>query len=384
MIEFDHVSKTYSGASAPAVGDLSLKVEEGEICILVGPSGCGKTTSLKMVNRIIEPTGGTISVAGKSVLDQNPVQLRRSIGYVIQAIGLFPHQTIGDNVSTVPHLLGWDRHRVDERVDELLDLVGLSPEEYRDRYPRELSGGQRQRIGVARALAADPPVMLMDEPFGAVDPITRDRLQNEFLRLQEELGKTIMFVTHDIDEAIKMGDRIAILNVGGVLEQYDTPEQLLNAPSNHFVADFVGADRAMKRLSLFQMRDLDLIETQRFDASGPGIESKAVMLSPTMAGGNALALIEASRLESAIIVDEADRPTGWVTQRAARARPDAPVSEIADSVEVTVEEQTTIKDALSEMLATDSAAIVLDRDDAATGVITLDLIQASIAGLGQQ
>jgi osmoprotectant transport system ATP-binding protein len=383
MIEFDQVSKTYPGSSEPAVHDLSLTVEEGEICILVGPSGCGKTTSLKMVNRIIEPTGGSISVAGQSVLDQNPVRLRRNIGYVIQQIGLFPHQTIGDNISTVPKLLGWERSRVHHRVEELLHLVGLEPEEFRDRYPRELSGGQRQRIGVARALAADPPVMLMDEPFGAVDPITRDRLQNEFLRLQEEIGKTIMFVTHDIDEAIKMGDRIAILNVGGVLEQYDTPEMLLDEPNNEFVSDFVGADRAMKRLSLFKMRDLDLIEAERFEMPGPRIGAKAVLLQPTVLGSAALALIDASPLESAIVVDENDRPTGWVTRRAARNHPETPVADLTDGVEVTVEEQTTIKDALSEMLAADSSAIVLNRNDAVAGVITLELIQASIAGLGR-
>jgi osmoprotectant transport system ATP-binding protein len=383
MIEFDTVSKTYSGTSEPAVRDLSLVVEEGEICILVGPSGCGKTTSLKMVNRIIEPSAGTILVAGESVLDQNPVKLRRNIGYVIQQIGLFPHQTIGDNIATVPKLLGWDRDRIYDRVDELLDLVGLPSEEYRQRYPRELSGGQRQRIGVARALAADPPVMLMDEPFGAVDPITRDRLQNEFLRLQEDIGKTIMFVTHDIDEAIKMGDRIAILNVGGVLEQYDTPETLLDEPNNDFVSDFVGADRAMKRLSLFKMRDLDVVEAQRFEAPGPGIDTAAVLVPPTTSGREALGLIEASALQSAIVVDDDGRPTGWVTQRAARSHPDEPVSEIADSAEVTVEEQTTIKDALSEMLAADSSAIVLDRNDAAAGVVTMEQIQASIAGLGR-
>ena len=382
MIEFDRVSKTYSGASEPAVSELSLTVQEGEICILVGPSGCGKTTSLKMVNRIIEPSGGTISVAGKSVLDQDPVQLRRNIGYVIQQIGLFPHQTIGENIATVPKLLGWDAKRVDDRMEELLHLVGLEPEEFRDRYPRELSGGQRQRIGVARALAADPPVMLMDEPFGAVDPITRDRLQNEFLRLQEEIGKTIMFVTHDIDEAIKMGDRIAILNVGGVLEQYATPEKLLDEPNNDFVSDFVGADRAMKRLSLFQMRDLDLMGVGRFEAPGPGLDTKAVLLRPGTLGREALALIEASALQSGIVVDDADRPTGWVTQRAARSHPDLPVREFADVVEVTVEEQTTIKDALSEMLAAGSAGIVLDRHDAAAGVVTINQIQTSIAGLG--
>jgi len=383
MIDFDHVYKTYPGTTEPAVNDLSLTVEEGEICILVGPSGCGKTTSLKMVNRIIEPSAGTISVAGKSVLEQNPVELRRGIGYVIQQIGLFPHQTIGDNIATVPKLLGWDHRRIDRRVDELLELVGLESQEFRDRYPRELSGGQRQRIGVARALAADPPVMLMDEPFGAVDPITRDRLQNEFLRLQEEIGKTIMFVTHDIDEAIKMGDRIAILNAGGILEQYDNPEKLLDKPNNDFVADFVGADRAMKRLSLFKMRDLTIITAERFEQPVPGIEDKAVLLPPGALGSAASPLIEASRLDAAIVVDDANRPTGWVTQRAVRSHPDTPVSRLAEAVEVTVEQQSTIKDTLSQMMAAVSNAIVLDRHDAALGVVTIDLIQGSIIELGR-
>ena len=224
-VEFRHVTKRYdAGQKGPgAVNDLSLSVPAGRICVLVGPSGCGKTTSLKMVNRLIEPTSGEILIDGRNVLHEDPVALRRRIGYVIQQIGLFPHETIGENVAVVPALLGWDRERRRKRVDELLATVGLEPGRYRDRYPNQLSGGERQRVGVARALAADPPVMLMDEPFGAVDPIVRDRLQNEFLRLQEELAKTILFVTHDIDEAIKMGDLVAVLEVGGVLAQFGTP-----------------------------------------------------------------------------------------------------------------------------------------------------------------
>jgi osmoprotectant transport system ATP-binding protein len=249
VIRLESVRKQYPSGLV-AVDDLSLEVPDGEVCVLVGPSGCGKTTILRMINRLIEPTSGAILVDGENVLQVDPVELRRRIGYVIQQVGLFPHQTVGVNVATVPRLLGWDRSRVTDRVDELLELVGQPATEYRDRYPTELSGGQRQRVGVARALAADPPIMLMDEPFGAIDPVTRTQLQNEFLRLQQTLRKTIVFVTHDIDEAVKMGDRIAILRVGGHLAQYDPPDRLLAAPANDFVADFVGRDRALKRLRI--------------------------------------------------------------------------------------------------------------------------------------
>lgn len=254
MIELDHVHKRYgTGDGAAAVGDLSFTVDEGDICMLVGPSGCGKTTTLKMINRLIEPTSGRIVVAGDDVTAVDPVQLRRRIGYVIQQVGLFPHLTIGANISTVPRLLGWDRKRTAARVEELLDLVGLDAAVYRDRYPKELSGGQRQRVGVARALAADPPVLLMDEPFGAIDPVNRTRLQDEFLRLQAELEKTVVFVTHDIEEAIRLGDRIAILDVGGVLEQYASPADILAAPASPMVAGFVGRDRALKRLKVMRI-----------------------------------------------------------------------------------------------------------------------------------
>ena len=257
MIRLEHVSKTFPGSAVPAVADLSFEVPEGEIVVLVGPSGCGKTTTLKMINRIIEPTAGDIWVAGTNAIETEPHVLRRQIGYVIQQTGLFPHRTIAQNVATVPRLLGWDRQRIDERVVELIDLVGLE-DEMADRYPAELSGGQQQRVGVARALAADPPVLLMDEPFGAVDPIVRTRLQEELLSLQARLHKTIVFVTHDIDEAIQLGDRVAILNVGGVLEQIGRPEDILRQPTNDFVAEFLGTDRGLKRLSLIPIHTVDL------------------------------------------------------------------------------------------------------------------------------
>ena len=260
VVAFEHVTKQYPGAESPAVTDLTLTIPAGEICVLVGPSGCGKTTSMKMVNRLIEPTGGRITIDGQDVMALPAVELRRRIGYVIQQVGLFPHLTIGENAAVVPRLLRWTEDRIRGRVDELLELVGLEPGDYRDRYPDELSGGERQRVGVARALAADPPVMLMDEPFGAVDPIRRERLQNEFLRLQERVRKTIIFVTHDVDEAIKMGDRIAILQRGGILAQYDTPAAILANPASEFVERFVGADRGLKRLSLVRVRDVELAE----------------------------------------------------------------------------------------------------------------------------
>ncbi|HEX6711134.1 MAG TPA: ABC transporter ATP-binding protein [Rubrobacter sp.] len=258
MIEFREVSKTYPGTDTSVVNDLSFEVLDGEVCVLVGPSGCGKTTSMRMINRLIEPTDGEILIDGKPNTSMSGTQLRRKIGYAIQQIGLFPHRTIADNIATVPVLVGWDKSRIKDRVDELLGLVGLDPDDYRDRYPAELSGGQQQRVGVARALAADPPIMLMDEPFGAVDPITRERLQDEFLNIQRDIRKTIVFVTHDIDEAIKMGNKIAILKQGGVLAQYDTPENILANPNSEFVSSFVGADRVLKRLSLTRVGDMDL------------------------------------------------------------------------------------------------------------------------------
>ena len=246
-LEFREVTKRYPGQQDAAIERLSLTVNAGEICVLVGPSGCGKTTAMRLVNRMIEPTDGDILIDGASVKGRTRADLRRHIGYAIQQIGLFPHLTVGDNIATVPSLLGWDKQRIASRVEELLELVSLDPQDTRDRYPAQLSGGQRQRVGVARALAADPPLLLMDEPFGAIDPINRERLQNEFLRLQGQIRKTIVFVTHDIDEAIKVGDRIAVLKKGGKLAQYATPAELLTFPADKFVEDFVGADRAPSR-----------------------------------------------------------------------------------------------------------------------------------------
>jgi osmoprotectant transport system ATP-binding protein len=257
-IEFRNATKRYPGQAEPAVWNLSLTIPPGELCVLVGPSGGGKTTAMKMVNRLVEIDEGDVLVDGRSVRELDATELRRRIGYVIQQVGLFPHMTVAGNVAVVPRLLGWPRARIEERVDELLALVGLEPRRFRGRYPSELSGGQRQRVGLARALAGDPGVMLMDEPFGALDPITRERLQEEFLRLQRAVGKTVIFVTHDIDEAVLLGDRIAILREGGVLVQADTPDAVLAHPADEFVARFVGADRGLKRLSLRRLRDVEL------------------------------------------------------------------------------------------------------------------------------
>jgi osmoprotectant transport system ATP-binding protein len=257
-IVLTNLTKHYPGTEKPAVDAINMHIPAGEIVAFVGPSGCGKTTTMRMINRLIEPTSGTIEIGGEDVTGLDDVQLRRRIGYVIQQIGLIPHLSIAANVALVPKLLKWDKKRTQERVDEMLSVVGLDPGQYRDRYPRQLSGGQQQRVGVARALAADPPIMLMDEPFGAVDPITRSRLQDEFLSLQHTLRKTIVFVTHDFDEALKLGDRIAVLREGSHIAQYDTPEQILATPADDFVASFIGEGAALKRLHFERVDSLDL------------------------------------------------------------------------------------------------------------------------------
>jgi osmoprotectant transport system ATP-binding protein len=263
-IELTDVTKLYPGQGEPAVEAVSMVIPAGEVVVLVGPSGCGKTTTMKMINRLIEPTSGTITIGGTDVLTLDPDRHRRDIGYVIQQIGLFPHKRIEDNIGLMPKVLGWSRSRIRARVAELLELVGL-PADYARRYPRELSGGQQQRVGVARALAADPSVMLMDEPFGATDPITRDHLQNEFLRLQREVRKTIVFVTHDFDEALKMGDRIAVLRPRSVIAQYDTPEAILAAPADDYVASFIGAGGQLKKLALLRLREVELAPAPRVE-----------------------------------------------------------------------------------------------------------------------
>jgi len=308
------LTKRFPGASAPAVDALSLDIGAGEICVLIGPSGCGKTTTMRMINRMIEPDAGRIAIDGRDVTAADPVLLRRSIGYVIQQVGLFPHLTIAENVATVPVLLGWPAARVARRVDELLARVDMPPERYRDRYPRELSGGQKQRVGVARALAADPPVMLMDEPFGALDPLTRAALQDEFLRLLHELGKTIVFVTHDIDEALKMGTRIALLRAGRVV-QYARPETLLAQPADAFVGEFVGADRALKRLALLRVADHATPGRARADA--PAVGSGASLRE-------ALAALLAADADVAAVVDAAGSSASTISLAAIRAAAVAP------------------------------------------------------------
>jgi len=366
MIELVDVVKIYPGTAEPAVNHVSFKVPAGETCVLIGPSGCGKPTTLKLVNRLVEPTSGEIWLDGANILQQDPVQIRRHIGYVIQQIGLFPHMTVRDNIATVPRLLGWKRPRIDARVDELLAMVGMEPASYRDRYPRELSGGQQQRVGVARALAADPPVMLMDEPFGAIDPINRERLQNEFLRLQRELRKTIVFVTHDIDEAIKMGDRIAILEKGGVLAQYATPAELLMTPASEFVADFVGADRALKRLALQRVRDIDLWTTPLAHVGEPVAAARARAAD--------------SDLDLLLLVDEETRPVRWL-------RPGDLVGETVPDVTrdpplVTVDGEDLLRDGLSDLLQHGAQyAPVTDGRGRVIGILSLEVITTF---LGQQ
>ncbi|MBE1874938.1 ABC transporter ATP-binding protein [Myceligenerans pegani] len=309
MIRLDRVSKTYAGAGTPAVAELSLDIAPGEIIVLVGPSGCGKSTTLRLINRMIEPTSGRIHIGGDDVTDVSPDQLRRRIGYVIQQIGLFPHQTIAENVATVPRMLRWDRKRISARVDELLDMVGLDPRLYGNRYPKELSGGQAQRVGVARALGADPSIMLMDEPFGAIDPITRENLQNEFLRLQDELRKTIVFVTHDIDEAVKMGDRIAILGKQSVIHQADTPERILAFPVDEFVRSFIGSGTAMRGLAFEKVGDLDLAPING-EHDGGASSSGSITTESTLYD----ALEEMLRTASgkAVVVDDDGAPAGYV------------------------------------------------------------------------
>jgi osmoprotectant transport system ATP-binding protein len=352
------VTKRYPGSDTAAVEDLSLEVPAGEICVLVGPSGCGKTTAMRMVNRTVEMTEGDILIGERSVRERNPAQLRREIGYVIQQVGLFPHRTIAENVAAVPQLLGWKKDRAQARTDELLQLVGLDPA-LGGRYPVQLSGGQQQRVGVARALAADPLVMLMDEPFGAIDPINRERLQNEFLRLQAEIGKTVLFVTHDIDEAIKMGDRIAIMHEGGKVAQYATPAELLMDPADEFVEDFVGADRALKRLALMRVADIDLWEAPLAYIGQPTAEVRAKL--------------EGAEVPYPLLVDGERRPLGWLSERdlageQVPARPDSPLGPLLDRDDV-------MRDALADLLQGEAQyAAVVDREGRIDGVLSVEII----------
>lgn len=369
MIHLDKVTKVYPGSETPAVEELTMDINEGEILVLVGPSGCGKSTTLRLINRMIEPSGGSIIFGGEDVTDVDPDKLRRRIGYVIQQIGLFPHQTIAQNIATVPKMEGWDKAKIDARVDELLDTVGLDPAEYRDRYPKELSGGQAQRVGVARALGADPDVMLMDEPFGAIDPITRDRLQNEFLRLQNELRKTIVFVTHDIDEAIKMGDRIAILGERSVIRQIDTPERILALPADEFVDDFIGAGSTLKGLHFERVRDLDL-------------EPYPTMTEQdTREVGHAT--LAASGREWILLLDDKGRPARWLRD-ADLDKVDKP-SDLklrGQQVRSEVEQNATLHDTLEEMLKSSTGmACVIEPHGRYVGVVEIGHLTAVIRRL---
>jgi len=363
VITFESVSKSFPDGTT-AVDDLDLEIRKGEVTVLVGPSGCGKTTTLRMVNRMIEASSGRIVVDGQDVEQIDPPQLRRRIGYVIQQIGLFPHRTIGENIATVPELVGWDKRRTKARIDELLQLVGL-PAEVVDRYPHQLSGGQRQRVGVARALAVDPPIMLMDEPFGAVDPIVRSRLQDEFLRLQQEVQKTIVFVTHDIDEAIKMGDRIAILQQGGVLAQYDPPADLLAEPASDFVADFLGAERGLKRLALIPVSAVKA-------EPGP-------VVSPDDPGERALVAAEAFGSDWVVVVAGDRRLLGWVDAAEAGELARVGDAEVRPFL-LQVDADDSLRAALNAMVQSHTGVAVRVSDgDRYEGLVTQELLYKEIS-----
>jgi osmoprotectant transport system ATP-binding protein len=362
-LEFRKATKRYPGQSEPAVKELSLTVPAGEICVLVGPSGCGKTTAMRMVNRMIDITDGDILLDGHSVRERRPAELRRDIGYAIQQVGLFPHLSVADNIATVPRLLGWDHRRIRTRVDELLELVSLDATETRDRYPAQLSGGQRQRVGVARALAVDPPLMLMDEPFGAIDPINRERLQNEFLRLQRAIRKTVVFVTHDIDEAIKMGDRIAIMQKGGKLAQYAPPAELLIQPANPFVEDFVGSDRALKRLALQRVRDVDLWKAPLVRVGEPAAAARAKLAE--------------SEVPYPLLVDDQGRPLGWLSERALDG--EQVTDELRSRANPVLEMEDILRDALSDLLAEEAQyGPVVDERGAVAGVLSIEILSHAL------
>jgi osmoprotectant transport system ATP-binding protein len=363
-ILLDKVTKRYHGQSEPAVDGITLEIPAGKIVMLVGPSGCGKTTTLKMINRLIEPSDGRIVLGDDDVTSIDGDQLRRRIGYVIQAGGLFPHMTVAANIAIVPKMLGWSKERVSARVDELLELVSLDPDVYRDRYPKELSGGQQQRIGVARALAADPPVLLMDEPFGAVDPITRQRLQDELIKIQEELQKTIVIVTHDFDEAVKLGDWIVIFSEGAHIVQYDTPERILAEPANEFVENFIGSGAGLKQLTLNRVKDVELAD--------------AVTCTPGESGTDVLARVTAAGHDHAVVVDSRNRPLRWPSRRQLsrmESIPSAPDPELP-----VVGRGSTLNDALDTMLVSSAgAALVTARRDSFIGVITVEVVMEAIS-----
>lgn len=362
MISLTDVTKRFGSSERAAVSELSLDIAEGDTVVLVGPSGCGKTTTMKMINRLVEPTSGTITVGGTDIAAQDPVELRRGIGYVIQSIGLLPHRTVRDNIAMVPHLLDWAPDRIATRTRELMEMFELDPD-LAGRYPSELSGGQRQRVGVARALAADPPVMLMDEPFGAVDPIVRERLQEQFLSIQQTLRKTIVFVTHDVDEAIKMADKIAILNRGGILEQYATPEEILRAPANDFVESFVGAERGLKRLSLLIVQNIEIDPGPTVTVDSSGVAAKEAMVASgtdwvsILSDGRLLGWVGRDDLEDRVrLSDISPRPFS------AHVGPQTSLRQVLDSI---VTSQTNV-------------AVVVGPDQSYEGIITLERLTGEI------
>lgn len=362
MISLMGVTKHFGDSAEPAVSGLSMDIEQGETVVLVGPSGCGKTTTMKMINRLIEPTSGTIIVNGTDIGRQDPVKLRRGIGYVIQSIGLLPHRTVAENIATVPKLEGWEQPKINSRVDELVSIFeldkGMLP-----RYPSELSGGQRQRVGVARALAADPPVMLMDEPFGAVDPIVRERLQDQFLDIQDRLQKTIVFVTHDIDEAIKLADRIAILNKGGIIEQYAPPEEILRTPANDFVKQFVGAERGLKRLALIKVADIEVEEGPVVSSSTSTEDARKIMAS--------------FDVDWTAVVDDGELK-GWVGEADLEGK--STVGEVEPkkfSAYVTAD--SSLRQALDSIVTSRTqVAVVVDREERYRGILTLERVSREI------
>ncbi|GGY49530.1 betaine/proline/choline family ABC transporter ATP-binding protein [Streptomyces djakartensis] len=366
-IELESLTKSFPGSARPAVDNVSMEIRAGEVVVLVGPSGCGKSTTLKMINRLIEPTGGRIRIGGEDVTDMDPVELRRKLGYAIQSAGLFPHMTVAQNIALVPKLIGWPKARIRQRTEELLDLVGLDPGEFQGRYPRRLSGGQQQRVGVARALAADPPVLLMDEPFGAVDPITREHLQDELIRLQHELRKTIVFVTHDFDEAIRIGDRIAVLRERSRIAQFDTPEAILTDPADDFVSGFVGAGAALKRLNLTRVRDVQITDCPTVTIDDPWQQ----IFNRLRAGGTG----------EVLLLDRRGRPCKWL-RRGDLMRARGSLARAGTPVHDTVTRDATLRDALEAVLTDKAGRVaVTGRRGEYTGVVDMETLLNSVHGL---
>ncbi|GLU47898.1 ABC transporter ATP-binding protein [Nocardiopsis ansamitocini] len=373
-IELIDVVKRFSGTKGAAVDDLTMTIPAGEIVVLLGPSGCGKTTTMRMINRLIEPTSGRILIGGLDARAQKPDELRRHIGYVIQQAGLFPHLTVGSNIAQVPQMLGWEKDRISARVDELLELVGLAPDEFRDRYPRQLSGGQQQRVGVARALAADPPVMLMDEPFGALDPITRENLQDELLRLQDELSKTIVFVTHDVDEALKLGDRIAILGTGSKIVQYATAEEILTNPADSYVEQFIGGESAMKLLKLTRVSDVAL--------------EQAVRATEADSAADVRRKLEEAESDWVIVLDAQDRPLRWESladlEGATGTIGDLTAGE-DDLFDTVISGRATLQEAVEALLNAEAEVVpVVGRRRRYVGAVTLSTVQQAIAEIKER